>query len=215
MNQTEFATAVSLSTRQVRNLEAEGLPCRSEKNEKWYPPEALSWYWERKEREIRADAADSDYQRALTRKTLADARMAELKAAQLEEALIPMAIHQEVLGRVLDRIRARFRNIPGSWADRLVGITEPGRMLVLLREMVDEVSSELSSDAENIVANVRRQEIPPEFPEVTTLRKAGIELFAELLDRDDLTSIPGVGPVRARRIEEGLKEMGLMHEDAA
>ena len=204
-----------MSTRQVRNLEAEGLPYRAEKNEKWYPPTSIAWYWERKEREIRADAEDSDYQRALTRKTMADAKVAELKAAQLEEGLIPMAVHQEVLGRVLDRVRARFRNIPGSWADRLVGVSDPKRMLILLREMVDDVSSELSSEADSVVANIRRQELPPDFPEVTTLRKAGIELFAELLDQEDLTVIPGIGPARAERIETALSDLGLQRPEAA
>jgi hypothetical protein len=146
---------------------------------------------------------------------VADARIAELKAAEAEAALIPMAVHQEVLGRVLDRVRARFRNVPGSWADRLTGVDDPRRMLSLLREMIDDVSRELSTDAESIVAHPRRQELPPDFPAVGVLRKAGIELFAELLDTEDLTDIPGVGPKRAQEIARTLVELGLRQETAA
>jgi phage terminase Nu1 subunit (DNA packaging protein) len=190
-------------------LEAEGIPCRADQNRKWYPPEAISWYWKRKEAEIRKEAEDTDFQRAQTRKMIADAKVAELKAAEMESLLIPLAVHEDVLGRVLDRVRSRIRNIPGSWADRLVGLDSPKATVIVLRKMVDDVSSTLSSEADEIVSDPRKQEIPADFPEVAVLRKGGVELFSELLDVDRLTDIPGVGPARAEVITGALLERGL------
>lgn len=216
VNQTEFAEMVGLTTRQIRNLEAEGLPSRAEKNGKYYPvPDAFRWVIKWKEDKARESGKNADYQRALTRKMTADARISELKAAELESALIPLAVHQEVLGRILDRVRARIRNLPGAWADQLVDVADPRRMVTLLRGMVDEISRELSTDAGNLVANVRHQEIPAQFPEVAVLRKAGVELFAELLDAEDLTAIPGIGPAKAQKIVAALEEFGLSREAEA
>jgi phage terminase Nu1 subunit (DNA packaging protein) len=70
---------------------------------------------------------------------IADAKVAELKAAEMESLLIPLAVHEDVLGRVLDRVRSRIRNIPGSWADRLV-LDSPKATVIVLRKMVDDVS---------------------------------------------------------------------------
>jgi hypothetical protein len=144
---------------------------------------------------------------------MADAKIAELKAAEAEGVLVPAVVHEEVLGRVLDRVRSRIRGIPGSWADRL-DPENPRRAITVLRAMVDDVLSELSGDADRIVANPRHQEIPGDFPEVGILRKAGVELFAELLDTEDLTEIHGVGPAKAARIDAALQDMGLTRQEA-
>lgn len=211
VNQTELAAMLGLTTRQIRNLETDGLPFQASGNGKLYPiPAAVRWYVQFRETRAAEAAASNSYQEALTRKAVADARTAELKLAQLENTLIPLAVHQEVLGRVLDRVRARIRNLPGAWAERLVGVDEPREMVKLLRDVVREISAELSGSAVQLVVNARQEEIPPDFPEAATLRRAGIEIFAELLDVDSMESLPGIGPAKAGRIRAALEQLGLM-----
>lgn len=202
---------IGLTTRQVRNLEVKGLPVRTDGNGKFYPmPEAFRWYLSFKEQEVRAETENTQYQEALTRRTLADARIMERKLAELDGALMPTAVHQQVIGRVLEQVKIRGRNAPGSWAERLLDISSMRKMVAELRVMIDEIFESLSSDAERIVANTRQQEIPEDFPEAATLRAAGIELFAELIDLEDLTSLPGIGPAKAKLIKGALREQGVV-----
>ena len=207
---------VGLTTRQIRNLEAKGLPVRSRKNRKWYPlPDAFRWYLAFREEIAREELEATPYDEALARKTLAEAKIRERELARLDETLVPMVLLDQTLGRVLDRVQARIRNIPGAWSERLVGIDDPRQMLVRLREMVDEVSSDLSDSAEAIVRDPRQEEIPDDFPEAGRLRGSGIELFAELLDMDDPASIRGIGPAKREQIREALESLGVSTESVS
>ncbi|TVR55846.1 MAG: hypothetical protein EA421_05365 [Gemmatimonadales bacterium] len=126
VSQRELAELLGLTTRQIRNLEGRGLPVSATGNRKRYPiPDAIRWYVASKGREA-ADAAEvTPYDEALARKTLADARIAERKLAELDAALIPAALHRQVLSRVSEGVAARIRNLPGEWAPRFVGIPNP------------------------------------------------------------------------------------------
>ncbi len=212
VTQTELAALLGLSTRQIRNLEAEGIPFRSDGRRKEYPvPDAIRWYVGRKQEEAERAVERTDYEEALARKTLAEARRAELQLAELEGSLIPRALAEQMLGRVLERIRSRLTAIPGVYSTQLAGLS-PRALVQPLRRMVQEVLGDLSGSADEIVRDPRREEVEPSFPASGYLREAGIELYAELLEIEDLRSIPGIGPARATQIERALSRLGLSPE---
>lgn len=142
VNQTEFAAIVGLSTRQVRNLEAEGLPHRAKGNKKLYPiPDALAWYYARKfEPEELTDTAE-----AKRRKLTAEAKLAEIEVAKAAGELVPLDQYTSEMGLVLDKVRAKLQNVPGAWAPALVGCKGVPEALTRLRPLVNEILVELSS----------------------------------------------------------------------
>lgn len=141
VNQTEFAALVGLSTRQVRNLEAEGLPHRADGNAKLYPlPDALDWYYARKYE----PEAPSERKEADLRKLNAEAKLKEIEVAKAAGELVPLDQYTSELGLVLDKVRAKLQNVPGTWAPALVGCKTIPEALTRLRPLVNEILVELS-----------------------------------------------------------------------
>ena len=210
VSQRELAELLGLTTRQIRNLEGRGLPVAASGNRKRYPiPDAIRWYVASKAREASEAAEVTPYDEALARKTLADARIAERKLAELDQNLIPSALHRQVLSRVAERVAARVRNLPGEWAPRVVGIQNPREAVPVLQALASSLLEALAGGAEDMVRDPRQEEIPEDFPGAAQLRAAGVELMGELLDLQDLRAVPGVGPARAGAISAALKSRGL------
>lgn len=210
VSQRELAELVGLTTRQIRNLEGRGLPVRAEGNRKLYPvPDAVRWYVDAKAREAAEAAESTPYDEALARKTLADARIQERKLAELDGALVPMALHRQVLTRVAERVAARLRNLPGEWAPRIVGIGSPREAVPVLQSMANSILEDMAGGAEDMVRDPRQEEIPEDFPAAVQLRAAGVELLGELADMEDITELPGIGRSRSRAIRTELVRRGL------
>lgn len=211
VSQRELAELLGLTTRQIRNLEGRGLPVSVTGNRKRYPiPDAIRWYVASKGREAAEAAEVTPYDEALARKTLADARIAERKLAELDAALIPAALHRQVLSRVSEGVAARIRNLPGEWAPRFVGIPNPRQAVPLLQTLATSLLEALAGNAEDMVRDPRQEEIPEDFPAAAQLRAAGVELMGELLDLQDLREVPGIGSARAGAISAALESRGLL-----
>lgn len=144
VSQTELAEFLGLTTRQIRNLDAEGLPHRAEGNRKFYPiPEAVEWYYQGKGQPTAIEEAER-------RKAVADARMSELKVAQLEGKLVPVELHERRVVALLDRIRAPLLNIPGNHAPAVEAARTPAEAQSVLERIRDETMYSLVALAEEI-----------------------------------------------------------------
>lgn len=157
LSRKELAELCRLSTRQIANLEREGMPHIARKNRKFYPPAAVVWYWERKVEEAREksrrDAEAGPDRSARARKLEADARLAEITVAKLEGDLIPIDMHETRLGAILDGLRARIVSAPGVWAPRIVGVKSVRAAVRRLKPLSHELLDSLASLAAEIDDN--------------------------------------------------------------
>lgn len=139
LNQTELAEWLLLSTRQVRNLEAEGMPVKSDDGKKFYVwSDVFAWYLERKQQEAIERAggkAGSGMQGAELRKAVAEAELAELRLQKLRREVVPIAEYRGELGRILGAVRARIVGMPGEWAARCVALVDMATATRRLREI--------------------------------------------------------------------------------
>lgn len=207
LNQTELAAHLGLTTRQIRNLEAEGLPHRAEGNRKWYPiPEAIQWYIEWKRQEVLRDIEKVDFKKPRARKMAAEARMAEIELAKEEGRLLPREVLDETYGRMLDLVRRGLLNMPGRWASHFSPLP-PRKAEAIIRRAVAEQLEELSSMSAHLQADAG--DLPDDFPGVKRLREAGVESFGDLLRTEDLQEIDGIGPKTEQRILDALEEKGF------
>lgn len=120
LSQKELAELLGLTTRQIRNLEAEGMPCRAEKNRKRYPArEAISWYHDRRVQRAVYEMAPTDFNDAKAREMAARAEKAEIEVRQLRGELIHVDDLEALHARPLAQLRSRLLALPGRIAAEL------------------------------------------------------------------------------------------------
>ena len=145
----ELAGILGLSTRQIENLEAEGLPRRADKNRKFYPiPDAVRWYVDRERRR----AEPTDFEEARARKMAAEARLAELMLAREEGKLLAIDDVEREWRQVLERLRAKLLSVPSRYAPALVGRRSIPEAIQVLQQLVEETMLALSETGEEIDA---------------------------------------------------------------
>ena len=122
VTQKELAEVLSLTARQIRNLDDLGLPSKpGRRGTRLYDlREAVAWYVER-ERE-RARPSDSALGRAKLEQAELEMRRRRIEVAKAEGELIAIADHRTVVGKVADAFRAALLSVPGSWGPQIVGI---------------------------------------------------------------------------------------------
>lgn len=145
VRQKELAQILGLTTRQIRNLEAAGMPHRAEGNTKWYPlPDTVIWYTERKVESALTEAQRTDYEEARAREMAARAEKAELEVAKMRGELIHVDDLERLLSAPLAQMRARLLALPGRIASALP--MPPVDALEIIEPIVHEFMAELSED---------------------------------------------------------------------
>lgn len=145
VTQKELAEILGLSTRQIRNLEAVGLPHRAEGNRKLYPlPEAVIWHRERAVESALADAQSSDYEEAKAREMMARAEKAELEVAKMRGELIHIDDLERLHSTPLAQMRARLLALSGRIVSALP--MPPVEALEIIEPIVHEFMHGLSED---------------------------------------------------------------------
>lgn len=145
--QAEIAGILGLQTRQIRNLEAQGLPHRAEGRRKFYPlPEAVRWVRDRDVATVLADVAPTGFDEARAREMAARAEKAELEVRKMRGELVDVAEWEREFSGPLAEIRAQLLALPGRIAAELP--LPPAQSVEIIERVVHEVMSEVSEEPE-------------------------------------------------------------------
>src|SRR5688572_20544469 len=116
-----FAEWVNLTTRQITNLQEEGLPVIVKGTRvfvQW--PAGLHWYHQRLKEE--RNAGTEEKAKLTTRRLELEVAMAELELAKEQGNVVALDYMEEQLAAPLERLRAKLLNAPGKYAPSLVGL---------------------------------------------------------------------------------------------
>lgn len=141
LNQTEVAELLGLTTRQIRNLEKEGLPKTAKGGKAGYNgPAVVQWFVAYREQLV----APKDLAEAEQRKAIADAQLAELKLAREQGKVVEVEVAADRVGRMLTQLRSQMLTLPQRWAPKVVGLKTLVAATTVLDEAVQECLTALS-----------------------------------------------------------------------
>ena len=142
VNQRELAALLGLTTRQVNNLVERGMPVSSADGKRLYDaPACIAWYRDAKVAEAVAEVGPDDFDTQRTRKTAAEARLAELELAKQEGRVVAVEDAAREVDALLDRLRAVLLAFTSRKAHLLVG-----------RKSIPEVSGVLDGAVQELMA---------------------------------------------------------------
>lgn len=157
LTQREVAALCNLSTRQVRNLEEQGLPFRSEQGRKVYGPDAVVWYWEQKLAEVEGERDETPIEAARRREVEARAALKEMEVGERSRELMPrdeaLDRLEEALLLVDTTLRGQPRKLAADWARRL-GVKE-AQALEMVEAMIEDVRGSLLEAGEALGGDAR------------------------------------------------------------
>jgi phage terminase Nu1 subunit (DNA packaging protein) len=160
MTATELANHYGVDRRTITNWVNSTPPCPSWKDgthRKFDTVKVDEWKMAKAVAEAMANIgrrAPDDMAEAELRKAVADALLAEVRAAKEEGSVVPLDLHEQVVGEMGDRAMAVIQNIPSTYAIRLeqLGISPREARAVLevlqedlvlaLRGVADEMGDE-------------------------------------------------------------------------
>lgn len=208
VNQKNVSRVFGLTTRQVRNLDDDGMPSSvSDSGERLYDlTVVVPWYVARKLEQVRKDSDELD-QAKLERAQL-DVRLRQIDVAKAEGSAIDVEHHDEVVEELVRAFRLSVLALPGTWGPRIVGVSDPARGTELMRRCADDLLRAMQSKAGDLELEAGRESsrsIPDDFPGYRALVSAGVETFDELRALGDVRSVKGIGPKTAARINESLE----------
>ena len=148
-SQTELSAIIGLSTRQIRNLEREGLPCSMERKRKAYPlPEAVVWWKDREVARALEPYSHTDLEEERRRWMSAKAGKAEIELSNLRGELIPLDEVSGLLRESLEVTAATLKSAPALTAPFLAkaaSITTRSARLIL-EDMVEVVKTQIRTE---------------------------------------------------------------------
>lgn len=143
VTQQELAAILGRTTRQIRYLDAAGIPHRRVNGrEKRYPlPDAVDWYY-RRQYEQREEPTSLDDARR--RKLVAEAEIAEYDLAEKRGDMFTGDYLDRQLRGMLHVVSAAARRLPNRWAEDVVGLDTVEAAESKLEAMADSFLEELA-----------------------------------------------------------------------
>jgi phage terminase Nu1 subunit (DNA packaging protein) len=144
----EFLSRVlGVDVRSLKNFVDDGMP----KSGRGRFPlgAAVQWYVERQREAARAGKGLNDLDLARQRKTIAQARIAELSLSEKEGDSIPLEVHGERLRERLESVAGNIKGIGRYHADVMAAVTDTDAE-ALLERMENEILAELHGLADTI-----------------------------------------------------------------
>lgn len=117
VSRTYLAKLFACDVRTIKNLVDEGMP--KEARGQYDLTKCVPWYIEREREQARAGKGLNDLDLARQRKTIAEARKAEMEAEALEGRLIPLDVHEKRFGDACERLRAVLTQVPARFMGRI------------------------------------------------------------------------------------------------
>jgi phage terminase Nu1 subunit (DNA packaging protein) len=142
-----LATLLGVDVRTLKNLVDEGMP-KLDRGK--YPLQAcVQWYLQRERELARGAKGLNDLDLARQRKTIAEARLAELNIAKEESLVIPTELHADRLRERLETVAGAVKAISRYHADVKAAVTDVAAD-ALLDRMSDELLAELFTLSDSI-----------------------------------------------------------------
>lgn len=152
------------SPKQIQRYVSEGMPCTGTgKTLRFAWAECRGWRDERirrLERERVERDKPSDIEASRARKLEAEAREAEIRVERMLGTVVPLAVVQDVVGKVCDRLLPVLQNVPSNYGFRLeaLGIT-PAAAEIVLEAIATELTKALQSTASDHEAEASADEV--------------------------------------------------------
>jgi phage terminase Nu1 subunit (DNA packaging protein) len=147
VSREELASLFGVDVRTIANLVEEGMPKASRGRFKL--SQCVPWYLQREREAARGAKGLNDLDLARQRKTVAEARLAELNAAQAEGLVIPTELHAERLRERLETVAGAVKAIGRYQPDVKAAVTDVVADRLLDR-MADELLAELYELSDSI-----------------------------------------------------------------
>lgn len=145
---------IPLTTRQIRNLEAKGLPHRADGNRKRYPlVECVQWWADYEKSKAMKAAKLSELDAMKTRKLEAEAEQKELDLAVRREELLEVDDVRKTWTEVFTRLRARIVAAQGALPPLVAGYDTPREVQPIITPFFDDLIDTLRETVEEAVAN--------------------------------------------------------------
>lgn len=152
ISQKQLATALGLSSRQVRNLTDDGTFTRvRQQGQLVYPlGDCVQAYVRYKiEREAKGSASKETILDLQAKKLEIEVEVAELALAQQRGQLVTLDYMEEQIKGLLESLRARCLNMPGKFARDLADTADPAAALIVLERLSTELLQALSEAGED------------------------------------------------------------------
>jgi phage terminase Nu1 subunit (DNA packaging protein) len=148
VSRKELGAILGIGTRQVANLEEQGMPHRAGGQRKFYPlAECVSWVRARDVDAAVAAVTPTDFQESRAREMKAKAEKAELEVAVMRRELIHVDDLEGLHARPLAQLRAGLLALAGRIVAELP--LPPVEALEIIEPIVHEFMSELSEDPDD------------------------------------------------------------------
>lgn len=159
VNRNELAGILGVDVRSIKNFVDDGMPKLT--RGKYDVGACVKWYVEHEREKARAGKGLNDLDLARQRKTIAEAREAELRVEERLANVVPVEMLAEVGGRLADRLLPVLQNIPANYSLRLEECGVPAQkaeavlesvaleLTTALRDTVEADDDEEFADAES------------------------------------------------------------------
>lgn len=149
VNQKELADLFGVTTRQIRNWEADGLPKSADGNQKLYPlRKVIAWHEERAVAQALAAVEVGAFEAAKIRKLEAEAESKELDLAVRRGELVPLDEVEGVVRESLQAVDSVLRHSPSRFAPLLAKAANLSmkKARAILRDMIELVRGAIRDD---------------------------------------------------------------------
>lgn len=200
---TVLADWMGLTTRRVLQLVEEGIAIKEARGK--YPlMQNVTSYIEHLKRLAEGTGRKSElgHEKLLTARI--ERRRRELEFAEQEGSLVTVEAHRAALAEALDLVRSNIRNLPGAIAPRLVGLDDARDVQLVLMPAVDDALRSIVRKATKKIED--SDGLPDDIPGRKRLLKAGITTLVQLLEAEELTSLPGIGPSTASKLRVWMED---------
>lgn len=131
-----LADVLKVDIRSLKNFVDDGMP--KEARGRYDLTHCVPWYVEREREAARAGKGLNDLDLARQRKTLAEARKAEIELDEIEKNMIPLSVHEERLEVMTGRLA-----VPVKGLDRYIADVQRATTMLEAKGVLDRVSDDL------------------------------------------------------------------------